>query len=56
LRPLSREVHQIYPGADFKLAKGVLLNLGIGVGLGPTGNRLVYKTRIEFSFGRKPKS
>ncbi len=53
LLPLAREVHELFSGGDFRLARNVLWNLGIGVGTGPSGGILVYKSRIEFSFGRK---
>ncbi len=54
LAPLGAQVHQILPGCDVKLAKNVVWSWGVGVGLTPAGNRLVYKSRFEFSFGGKP--
>jgi hypothetical protein len=51
--PLKQQVHQVYPTAILKLGRGVLWDFGIGAGLTPAGNRLVFKTRIEISFGRK---
>lgn len=48
--PLDRQTHQIYPGADVKLSKRLLLNLGVGVGLTGSGNRLVFKSRVEYDF------
>jgi hypothetical protein len=53
LLPVERQVHQLYPGVDWKLKDGIQWDFGIGVGLTPMGNRLIYKTRVEFSFGRK---
>jgi len=53
--PLEQQVHQIYPGGSLRLSENILWDLGIGVGLTPAGNRLVYKTRIEFSLGRTNK-
>ena len=35
-----------------RFTESVQWDLGIGVGLTAAGDRLVYKTRIEFSFGR----
>jgi hypothetical protein len=54
--PLQQQIHQIYPGGDVKLTKNLLLNLGIGVGLTSTADRLIYKSRLEYSFGRKRSS
>jgi hypothetical protein len=51
--PLKHEVHQLYPGAVWKLNDSLLWDFGVGAGLTPAGNRLVYKTRLEFSFERK---
>ncbi len=53
--PTDREIHQIYPGISASFANDVQWDLGIGVGLTPAGNRLVYKTRIQFAFGRRAK-
>jgi hypothetical protein len=52
IQPLSNQVHQIYPGFDWRLSPYFQWNLGIGVGLTPSGNRLVYKTILQFTFGR----
>lgn len=54
--PLSQQIHQIYPGGDWKISKNLLCSFGIGIGLTSTGDRLIYKTRLEYSFGRKRKS
>ncbi len=51
--PLKQQIHQIFPGGDLKLTKNFLLSFGIGIGLTPTGERLIYKSRLEYSFGRK---
>jgi hypothetical protein len=51
--PVKEQIHQIFPGADWKLTKNLLWSFGIGVGLTSTGERLIYKTRLEYSFGRK---
>jgi len=50
--PIREQVHQILPGGDLKLAENVVWSLGVGVGATPAGNRLVYKSRFEISFGR----
>jgi len=50
--PGNQQVHQILPGGDWKLAKNLVWSFGVGVGLTPAGNRLVYKSRFEFTFGR----
>ena len=49
--PISGQLHQILPGGDLKLAKNVEWSFGVGIGTTPAGNRLVYKSRIEISFG-----
>lgn len=54
--PLKQQIHQIFPGGDVKLTKNLLLNFGIGVALTTTGDRLIYKSRLEYSFGRKSPS
>jgi hypothetical protein len=48
--PLDKQSHQIYTGGDVKLNKQLLLNVGVGVGLTGAGDRLVYKSRIEYDF------
>jgi hypothetical protein len=53
LTSLSSQTHQLFPGLDLKLAENLLWSLGIGVGLTSSEPRLVYKSRLEFSFGRK---
>ena len=51
--PVSEQFHQILPGCDVRLAKNVVWSFGVGVGATSAGNRLVYKSRIEISFGGK---
>ena len=55
LSPASRQVHQLFPGADFKLASRLVWSVGPGVGLTSEGPRLVFKSRLEFEFGRHEK-
>jgi hypothetical protein len=52
LAPGSTQVHQLFPGVDFKLTDHLLWSLGIGIGATSTEPRLVYKSRLEFAFGR----
>ena len=51
--PLKQQDHQLYPGITLKLNDRLLWDFGVGVELTSAGNRLVNKTRLEFSFGRK---
>jgi hypothetical protein len=51
--PLKQQIHQIFPGGDWKLSKNLLWSFGIGIGLTSAGDRLIYKSRLEYSFGRK---
>ena len=51
--PGSSQVHQIFPGVDVKLRENLLWSLGVGVGVTSVEPRLVYKSRLEFSFGRR---
>jgi hypothetical protein len=49
----SKQVHQLYPGVDLKIRENLLWSVGVGVGLTSIEPRLVYKSRLEFSFGRR---
>jgi hypothetical protein len=51
--PLPEQVHQIYPGVDWRISEHLLCNLGIGFGMTPAGNQLVVKSRLEYEWGRK---
>ena len=51
--PTEKEVHQIYPGFDWKVARRLQWNFGVGVGMTPAGNRLVYKTILQFKLGQR---
>lgn len=51
--PISQQVHLFYPGVDLKLSNNILWSLGVGFAATPAGSQLVYKSRIEFEFGRK---
>jgi hypothetical protein len=50
--PLRSQFHQILPGADIRLRDDLVWSLGVGIGLTAEGNRLVYKSRLEWHFGR----
>jgi hypothetical protein len=53
IEPLGQQVHQIYPGVDWRITEHLLCNLGIGFGMTPVGNQLVVKSRLEYEWGRK---
>ena len=50
--PTREQVHQIFPGFDWNIRENVIWNWGIGVGVTGSGNRLVYKWRIGYMFGK----
>jgi len=52
--PLAGQMHQILPGGDIRLWKNVLWSVGVGVGITPATDRIVYKSRLEISFGKAP--
>lgn len=47
----SQQIHQFFPGADIRLGEKVLWSVGVGIGATNVGSRLIYKSRIEISFG-----
>jgi hypothetical protein len=51
--PFVAQMHQILPGGDIRLRKNIIWSLGVGVGITPATHRIVYKSRLEFSFGEK---
>lgn len=53
LLPTDEQVHQLYPGGDLKFGDNIIVNFGIGFGVTEAGNRLVYKMRIGYLFGKK---
>lgn len=53
--PIRSQVHQIVPGGDIHLRSNVTWNIGVGFGLTPSGDRLLYKSRLEISWGGKSK-
>jgi hypothetical protein len=50
--PASQQVHQIFPGVDIKLARHLVWSVAPGVGLTAREPRLVFKSHLEFEFGR----
>jgi hypothetical protein len=50
--PVREQFHQLLPGGDLKLARNLEWSFGVGVALTPAGNRVVYKSRFEYEFGR----
>jgi hypothetical protein len=51
--PTNQQVHQIFPTADLKFGENLVVNFGVRVGATDGGNRLVYKMRIGYLFGKK---
>ena len=45
--------HQLYLGADLHLPKHITWNLGLGFGITDNGSRVIWKSRMEFEFGRR---
>jgi hypothetical protein len=52
LAPIPRQVHQLFPGVDLRLARHLVWSVAPGVGLTPMQPRLVFKSHLEFEFGR----
>ncbi|HEX2713996.1 MAG TPA: hypothetical protein VHM88_17520 [Candidatus Acidoferrales bacterium] len=50
--PVDQQIHLLFPGGDLKLREDLLWSFGVGVGLTHAGNRVVFKSRFEFSVGR----
>jgi hypothetical protein len=51
--PFVAQMHQLLPGGDIRLRKNIVWSLGVGVGITPATDRIVYKSRLEISFGGK---
>jgi hypothetical protein len=47
-------MHEILPGGDIRLLKNIAWSVGVGVGIAPAADRIVYKSRLEFLFGERP--
>lgn len=54
--PLARQEQQILPGGDIHLTKNLLWSVGLGIGLSPATDAIIYKSRLEFSFGKRGRS
>jgi hypothetical protein len=52
-QPFMAQMHQILPGGDIRLSRRIIWSIGVGVGITPEANRIVYKSRLEISFGGK---
>jgi hypothetical protein len=48
-------MHQIMPGGDIRLRKNIVWSIGIGAGITPATDRIVYKSRLEITFGGRNK-
>jgi hypothetical protein len=44
--PSDLQVHQFFPGFDYRFSDAVILNFGVGFGATNAGNTLVYKLRF----------
>ena len=51
--PFVAQMHQILPGGDIRVRKNIIWSLGVGLGITPATDRIVYKSRLEISFGGK---
>jgi hypothetical protein len=51
--PANEQIHQFYLGGDWKPRENLLVNVGVGLGATDAGERLVFKSRVEWEFGRK---
>lgn len=49
--PSSQQVHQFFPGFDYKFSDDVILNVGVGFGATDAGNDRVMKMRFGWMFG-----
>jgi hypothetical protein len=53
LPAVHEQIHQIVPGADWKIGEHLEANFGVGFGATSTGNRVFLKSRFQWSFGRR---
>jgi len=51
--PGKEQIHLLFPGADWKIAKQVKWSFGLGVGMTDAGSHLILKSRFEFEFGKE---
>ena len=54
LPAIHDQIHQVVPGGDWKIGDRLVVNVGIGFGVTSVGNRAFVKSRLEWSFGKKP--
>jgi hypothetical protein len=48
--PSAQQVHQFFPGFDYRFTDDIILNVGVGFGATDAGNTLVYKMRFGWMF------
>lgn len=48
--PSAQQVHQFFPGFDYRFTKDIIWNAGVGFGATDVGNTLVYKMRFGWMF------
>jgi hypothetical protein len=51
--PFAAQRHQILPGGDIRLRKNIIWSLGVGFGVTPATDGIVFKSRLEVSFGSR---
>jgi hypothetical protein len=51
LLPVHEQVHQIVPGADWRINDRFMVNFGVGFGLTGAGSGVFFKSRFEWGFG-----
>jgi hypothetical protein len=49
----SEQVHQAFPGVDWRIMEHLVWSVGVGAGLTSQEPRLVLKSHLEFEFGRR---
>ena len=51
--PGERQVHQFYPGFDWQLTEGTVINFGVGLPVTNAGDGMIVKMRLGVTFGGK---
>lgn len=54
LSPFHQQVHQFVPGADWRINDRLMMNFGAGFGITGAGDKIFFKSRFEWSFGKTP--
>lgn len=49
--PSAQQVHQFFPGFDYRFTDDIILNMGVGFGATDAGNTSVLKMRFGWMFG-----